>query len=106
MHQAFGYPASLAELRQYIVHHSDVYFYGIAMKVDRALTDPDLKESNSEHMESWRRACSLRLVGSELGSIPRMIDTLLMERLLIEHAFALSAFRFDSVEELAGSALP
>lgn len=104
-HRSHGYPASLVELRQYVNARSDTYFWRIARTVDESLTELELKLSNWENGQRWGRLCRLRVVGTELEAIPRMIEALQLERLLIEHAFSSSAFRFGSnVEAVAASA--
>jgi hypothetical protein len=92
IHEERGYPANLFDLRQYLAANSDTYFFRITRAVDAALSDPVLKQCNRDHEHRWRRVISARLVGAEAESVGRIIQTLQLERLLIEHAMSQAAF--------------
>ena len=93
--RASGYPADVFALRQYLSARSATYFFRISSSVDRALTDPLFKVCNKRNTDRWRSVISTHLIGGELAANIRLIETLQLERLLIEHATSVSAFRFE-----------
>ena len=97
---ARGYPANLFDLRQYVDVNSETYFFRISKAVAAAASDPALKRCNRDYETQWTRAITIRMVGAEAAAIDRMIETLQLERLLIEYATSCSAFNFQP----AGSA--
>lgn len=95
IHQTKGYPADRKYLRHFLAVRSATYFYRVSHKLDAALTDPDLKRSNAANRDRWRRLTGIALLGAEAQHVGRLIETLELQRLLIEHAFDRSAFRWS-----------
>lgn len=96
IHQTRGYPADRRYVRHFLATQSATYFFRISHRVDKALTDPDMRRSNAEYRDRWARLLGVWLVGGEPHHVGRLIETLELQRILIEFAFHRSAFRFSS----------
>jgi hypothetical protein len=95
VHIERGYPADLNDLGQFLLPQSDVAFERIAGLVSFLLLDAAMKLVNAENLTRWRRVCRVWVVGAAVGAIPRMIEVLQHERLLVEYGFVVSAFPFE-----------
>ena len=96
IHQTRGYPADRKYMRHFLAMRSATFFFRISRRVDRALLDPALKRTNAEYRERWMHLLGIRLLGGESQNVARLIETLELQRLLIEFAFHRSAFRFSA----------
>jgi DNA-binding CsgD family transcriptional regulator len=95
VHVDDGYPADLNELGQYLAPDSQMQFERIAHTVEESLLDPTLKACNAGNLTRWQRVSRIWVVGSAAAAIPRMIDVLQQERMLIEEGLHSYAFRFN-----------
>jgi hypothetical protein len=98
IHTDRGYPEDLNDLVQYLLPQSDIAFERIAGIVGCLLLDASLKLANLECVSRWQRLCRVCAVGAATGAVPQMIEVLQHERLLIEYAYFVAAFRL-AVEE-------
>lgn len=87
VHQILGFPADMIDLRQYVDWRSGTYFFRIAKTVTEYIDDPSLRSFNHDRMRDWSRLLRVRVVGGDLRPVvTRMIETLELERLMIEMA--------------------
>ena len=95
VHQARGYPADRKYMRHFMAFRSALYYFRVSHRVERALMDPELKRQNEDYRDRWLRLLRVNLVGGAAEHVRRQIETLELQRLLIEFAFDRSAFGFS-----------
>ncbi|HET7338365.1 MAG TPA: hypothetical protein VFK22_02355 [Candidatus Dormibacteraeota bacterium] len=99
IHQTHGHPAARKYMRHFLATRSSTFFFRISHRVEKALVDGDLKKTNANYRDRWARLLAIRLVGEDYETIGRLIETLELQRLLIEFAFHRSAFGFSDAAE-------